>query len=494
MSLNKNLYKFSLVKLKKLLKGIVVCSSLVLLFEQCTKIKTTEIGTDLIPAVDNVITFDTTLTLVTNNYLFGDSALPVLNKDVNGTAPNHILGYISNDPQFGKTTASIFMELKPPSYKYFFENVKDSLYLDSVVLCLKWNSTWGDTVSQQKINVYQLDELMKFDSSYNTNANFTYSNLLGTKTFSPQVLKDSLFLFRQKLKNQLRIRLNNSFGDLLLSQDSAAGKPYNSDSLFRAFFKGFAIVPDVPGVGGNALMNFAISDTNTYLRLYYRYIKNGKQDTTNRSFTFLNTIPGGNANRITRDYSGSQLQAHLATPNTGDSLAYIQTSPGTYNILRMPALDGFKALKGNVMVHLAQISMVQIPGPANELDNYFTTPSILYMDFRDTLLNKQYPFFTDAIISGRYNPTTFGGVSKSVNGQNGQVVSSYNFIITRYIQNIMTRNSPNFPIYLYAPYSVLYTDFFLGFGVNKIGEGRVKLGGGTHSTQKMTLRIIYSKI
>ena len=477
-----------------MLKAIAVCCTLILIFGQCTKIKTTEIGTSLIPAVDNVLTFDTSLTLISNNYLFGDSALPILGKDFVGNTPEHVLGYVSNDPQFGKTISSIYLELKPPVYKYYFENVKDSLTLDSVVLCLKWNATWGDTIAQQRVNVYELANLMKADSAYNTNAFFRYFKKLGTKDFSPQILNDSLYLFRQNLANQLRLRLDDSFGQSLLSQDSSEGGAYRTDSAFRAFFKGFAIVPETQGVGGNALMSFAISDTNTYLRLYYKYVKNGKVDTANRSFSFVNTNQGGNANKIIRDFTGSQIANHLNPVPGGDSLAYIEASPGTYNIIRIPSIEGFKAAKGNVMVHLAEISMIQIPGPANENDNYLLPPPVLYMDFLDTIQNIQYPFITDALSVGRYDPRVFGGQAKNVVGLNGRVVAGYNFVITRYLQNMITRNSPNFPIYLYAPYTVTYPELRIGFGVNNLTRGRVKLGGGTHSSQKMKLRIIYSKI
>ena len=482
------------MNLKKLLIGITICCTLVIFFAQCTKIKTTEIGTDLIPVVDNVLTFDTSLTVVTNNFLFGDSALPTLGADLNGNAPEHVLGYISNDPQFGRTNASIFMELKPPFYKYYFENVSDSLFLDSVVLCLKWNSTWGDTNAVQKIDVYELNNELRGDSVYNTNAAFRYTNLLGTRSFAPNVLNDSLFLFRQNLADQLRIRLDDSFGTKLLSQDSADGEPFSSDSAFRKFFKGFAIVPDDNIAGANALMSFAISDTNTYLRLYYRYVKNGVLDTTNRSFVYKNNYPSGNANSIRRNHSGSQLQNHLASNPSGDSLVYIQSAPGSYSIIRLPSIEGFKASKGNVIVHLAELTMVQIPGPANEFDNYLTAPAVIYMDFLDTIQNVQFPFLTDALLSGRYDPRVFGGQARSVVGLNGQVVTGYNLFITRYIQNIITRNTPNFPLYLYAPYTVSYFNLRLSFGVNRLSQGRVKLGGGTHSAQKMRLRIIYSKI
>jgi hypothetical protein len=487
----------TLVNLKISMHALLACLIATILFSHCTKIKSTDLGTDLIPAADNVSTFDTTLSLETVNYLFGDSALPLLGKSLNGSVPEYMMGYISNDPQFGTSKGNMYFEMKPPGYKYFFENVKDSLALDSVVLCLKWNGTWGDTNAVQKIDVFELVDLLNPDSNYNTQAALRYRDLLGYRSFQPSLLNDSLYLFREKLNNQLRIRLSDEFGQRLLSADSSAGQPYSSDSAFRAFFKGFSLVPDDAGGGasGNALMSFALSDTNSYLKIYYTYIKNGILDTTSRTWRFPNSSPGGNANRIERDYTGSQLAAHLGRPQGGDSLAFIQTSPGSYTILRMPALDQFKAIKGNVIVHLAEIQMSQIPAPANELNPLFTVPQQMYMDFRDTISGIQTPFLTDAFQTGRFEPRLFGGTAKATTAPNGSPISTYSFFITRYVQQIITRNTANFPIYLYSPYTVVYgSPYNFSLAISPLARGRVKLGGGKHSSAPMRMRIVYSKI
>jgi hypothetical protein len=84
--------------------------------------------------------------------------------------------------------------------------------------------------------------------------------------------------------------------------------PLNNDSSWNSFLKGFAVVPDVAGgPAANALMGFAISDTNTYLRLYYRYDTASKKDTTFKTFRY--NVFTGFANNITRDYTGSQMAA-----------------------------------------------------------------------------------------------------------------------------------------------------------------------------------------
>ena len=43
--------------------------SAIFLLTACTKIDTTHLGSDLIPSVDNVNTFETTLDVVANNYI-----------------------------------------------------------------------------------------------------------------------------------------------------------------------------------------------------------------------------------------------------------------------------------------------------------------------------------------------------------------------------------------------------------------------------------------
>lgn len=469
-------------------------SLITVVFGSCTKIKSTDIGTELLPTIDKLSTFDTLLPVVTENFLFGDSALPVIGKDFQGRAVEHVVGSVSNDPMFGTTEASIFMELKPPGYKYYFENVKDSLTLDSVVLCLKWNRTWGDTNAVQKLNVYELSEQIRNDTSYTSNAFFNYSTLLGSRSFAPKILDDSVYLFRQTLARQLRIKLSDAFGKKLLTADSANGQPYATDSLFRAFFKGLAIVPESAGASGNALMGFALSDTNTHLVLHYKVQKGGKIDTVYKKFSFDNVALGGNANRIIRKTAGSEMAKHLTQTAGGDSLLYIQSSPGSYATVRMPSLSGFKAAKGNVMIHLAELVMEQVADPTSMVEPYLTVPNVLYLDYLDTITKKQKPFLQDALPAGQFDPLLFGGLATDMISPSGQKISGYRIYITRYVQNIITRNSANFPLYLYAPYSVAYSDLFIGFSVNRLAEGRVRIGGGTHSRQRMRLRLVYTKI
>ncbi|MFN5931751.1 MAG: DUF4270 family protein [Sphingobacteriales bacterium] len=458
----------------------------------CTKIKSTEIGTSLIPVVDNISTFDTLLEVETENFILPDSSYPRLSLTSIGGIPTLIAGQINNDPQFGKTTGSLFFHFKPSGFPYSFETTnKDSLYLDSVVLCMNWSGYLiGDTNRLQKFNVHLLEYTPRFDSSYSLRDIIPYDQLLGTRIFAPSVLNDSLYLFRQTTANQLRIRLSDDWGRQLLKLDSSAGKPFNNDSLFRRFLPGLAVVPDPNSNTGNALMGFNLSDTSSYIRIYYRYTLGGKMDTTHKSFRY-----GGNAgfvNNIKRNHQGSEI-FNAAKPGP-DSLIYIKTTPGSYAKIRVKSLNGFKATKGNVLVHNAQLVMTQVP-TTGQNDDLFIAPDFLYLDYIDSIKNIRQPFLFDAFPDGSLEPAIFGGVRKSIAGPVGTINNEYRFNITRYIQGVITRNDPNFQLYLSSPHLIFYSTPALFSGLNPIAKGRVKLGGGNNrSGKKMYLRIVYSKL
>ncbi len=475
----------------RLLKGFVLFL-IITSFSYCTKIKGTDIGAELIPAIDNVYTFDTTLEIQTFNQLVPDSMLPRLGRDASGNTGDYALGIISNNFQFGKTKASIFVEFKPTVYPFSFENIPDSLYFDSAVVCLRYTSTFGDTNAIQTISIYKINELLKGDSAYQTNKVVTYSEKIGSSSFAPSVLNDSLYLFRQNINNQLRIKIDNQFAAKLLTFDTSKLSPLNNDSSFRDYLKGFAIVPESNG-SANALMNFNVSDTASYFRLYYRVMKNGIIDSTFKDLKFNRALPSAAVNRIERNYTGSEILKNFTQNTKGDSLVFIQATPGSYAMLKIQGIDDFKKTKGNVMVHLAEIQMEEVVTPGRQ-QGLFYAPLFMYSEVYDTASNAYYPFLSDGFTSGTFDIQTFGGLRTYKTDNSIQQGAKYKMNITRYVQGIITRNFPNTPIRLSAPYSVKYDDLYISFALNNLCAGNVVLGGGNNSSKKMKLRLVYSKL
>ena len=129
--------------------GTIFTSLFILLFS-CKKINdSTSLGGGLIPPVDNISTFDTTLEV----HAFNDTFNILTDTTFYSSEYTHYLGRIDNDPFFGKTDAKIYLELKPSEYRYTFLNRPDSLHIDSVVLILDYVETYGDTTVPQTISV-----------------------------------------------------------------------------------------------------------------------------------------------------------------------------------------------------------------------------------------------------------------------------------------------------------------------------------------------------
>ena len=136
------------------LSFIAIIATVAIVFSACRKInESTELGGDLIPAVDNINTFDTLINVLGYNYTFGlfnDSQYLARSEE-------HFLGLINNDPFFGKTDARIFFELKPSFYPQYPFNRRDSIKIDSIVVVLNYIETYGDTNIAQSLKVYEID-------------------------------------------------------------------------------------------------------------------------------------------------------------------------------------------------------------------------------------------------------------------------------------------------------------------------------------------------
>ncbi len=503
--------------MKLIKKSFYLC--LVILASACTKIDTTTLGGELIPVVDNINTFDTILEVQAQNEFFTDSTRL-------GTSEAFAIGNINDDPLFGKTNGELFFELKPA---IFPSVVSDSLVtgFDSAVLVLSFKGVFGDTIPPLNFKLFELGQNIRNDSVYNLSSGFTAgSTLLGQKTISPKNFKDTNYIKRgdslyAKTTNELRIRINPSFAQDLFNKgkDSTINGMNYNDSTFKTKFKGFALNTDV----GRAICYFGLG-TGAKLEFFYRKqnrTKSGIKQEDTVSISYVNTAFTGFANKIIRNRAGATINNFLA-PNTSE--VFIQGSPGTYATLKIPALAGLS----NRVIHRAELIMVQSPDPLSE--TYAPSPG-LYLDAQDTgtvLSYKGIPYDLSPETGGLPNTSGygnpcypfqsginfpyFGGITQQSDRReiiNGQKYYTYNFALTRYVQNIVTKKERSYDLRLSAPFNFSYSncnssttippiDFiFNGSRLNPVAGGRIRLYGGTGAPDpklKMRLRIIYSKI
>ncbi|MET0244377.1 MAG: DUF4270 family protein, partial [Flavitalea sp.] len=144
---------------RKILAPLSAFALLITVYTACTRIDTTDIGNNLIPVVDNINTFDTTLEVITDNFLFDDTSRVF-------DSENHALGVIANDPVFGKISAGIYFNFTPLTNGNYPFIAKDSIKApDSVVLSLDFRNVFGDSLSNQNFQIAELQGNPGFNDS-----------------------------------------------------------------------------------------------------------------------------------------------------------------------------------------------------------------------------------------------------------------------------------------------------------------------------------------
>lgn len=490
--------------------------SIVIINWSCTKLDTTNLGSDLIPAVDNVNTFADTFYINATQHDYTDTTLVFSNSDV-------ALGNINTDPLFGRTEAKLFFQLKPDVFPFAFGNA-DSIAggLDSVVLCLAYKGFWGDSTMPQLLQVNELNDNAFRDSLGSgwywptTYEPTGIGTLVGSKQVDIRDLRNYIVYNnkRDSANNQIRIKLDlGNFANRLFASDSfGLDKPGNhiflNDSIFRHTFNGFS-VKTVSG-NGNALMYVNYADTNTKLEVHYRRKNAGKIDTVYSSFKFRSTTASDSsiyrsvyANYINRSRSGSLSE----NPLPGE--LYLQGQPGTYAELKIPQLTGYT----NRIVHRAEIIVEQINDPTDIFANFFVPPTFLYLDLKDSASPVKYkPIYYDLAPGQYYNPddvtgysvypasgpdfSYFGGFKRAKTGPFGESMYYYNINVTRYIQRMVTDQSRNYDMRLWPAYSFKYPQYssqYYGYN-NSVALGRIRVGNGDNPNYRMRIRIVYSKI
>ena len=257
------------------------------------------------------------------------------------------------------------------------------------------------------------------------------------------------------------------------------------------------MVPD-QSTGGEALNYFDM--TKSRISFYIRYKNSGTADTTVINFALSGY--SGLSNSIVRNYGSSEITNHLSQPESGDSLLFIQASPGTFALLNVPSLTGLS----NRVINRAEIIVDQVYSP-NTLDNIFPAPLNLYVEVKDSSINNdQYipipcDFSSNELNSGfQY----LGGQRANITNSSGQSIAEYHLNITRYVQSIVTKGKKNLTLKLSAPDYVTNTSTYVdwcGQGIgpfsvmrNYSAEGRVVLNGTNHTPTRVRLHVVYSKL
>jgi hypothetical protein len=372
------------------------------------------------------------------------------------------------DPVFGKTTASLYTQLRLPGNNPDFGL---NPICDSVVLSLTYASDFYGKKERktQRISVYQLDNTMSTSSDYYSNNTINY----GTNDFASGFLYtprpvDKVVVMGDTLKAHLRVRLQQSFGQVILNRQ---GDPeLANNTAFQNFTRGLFITSDVTGsatVGDGNILHFKMGDIQTKLTIYYRNSNATNNDSLKYDIS-LSSIARFSA--FQHDFSSgySYLQSQLASTST-DTTVFVQSLAGVKSKIEFPHLLHWND-SGKIAINRAEL-VIKVDTTNNalyQLDTFAAPAKLILFGISATNTNYAIPDAFD--------------INESFGGSYDATKKEYRFNIDRYVQQILNGTRAN-------------TGLFLVASGGAVNSHRVVLGSGSsQGYQKMKLNITYTKL
>ncbi|MCG8307535.1 MAG: DUF4270 family protein [Cytophagales bacterium] len=306
----------------------------------------------------------------------------------------------SEDEHLGSVTAKAFFQVGRDSLGTYPDD--ENAKYDSLTLEMIFNGySYYDTTQIQTFYLYSvIDEMELGDDGllYNTSDvpyDTTSVYYLGQVSFLPRVRKDE----------PEYMRLDDVFGRTLFELLQQKDDIVTSSDEFKAYIRGFALVPDTSNTCIIGLGN------ETNIKLFYR--QDGAQ--VEQVFPIANNI---HFTRIAADTSNAVFhalptqRASLSSDETGD-IAFIQGGTGLGIRLEFPYLDYVRELSENNLVTDAELILRPVKGSYSGLN---PLPSDLTAYKIDKYNNITGEFVINPLLfyDDEYNEDTFYRIS--ING------------------------------------------------------------------------------
>ena len=413
------------------ISGIII--SLLITLYSCIK-DPDNIGRDLLPASDNLVVSIDSSTLI-GSYTISDNKIPTSQKSY------YVLGS-QKDSIFGLGSASILTQFHP----VLLNSVDSTRTLDSLILFLSSSNHFGDSLSQLKVRVFELNQKLKTDTNYYSDINpaeyYSLSSELADATFS---LGDSL----------IRIKITDP--EFINKFETLPDSVFKDLKDFADQFYGFFISVDpVTEQGGYTYLDMPSS----YTKLVFYYNGDTISDVYNMGFSTY----AAKANVFSHDYAGFPIAVNLDLPGGKDSLMFIDGLAGTSGRIIFP--DSLKnlRLKEHIAINRAELifPIDTLFYPSLSKENY---PSKLFLlDEADNPLYDYEIDKTGGYYGGTYNKT----------------LNAYVFNIGLHLQSFISGKIDNLDLKLISFYSDVKAD-------------HVILKGATSVNAPIKLKVIYTE-
>lgn len=318
------------------------------------------------------------------------------------------------DQTWGEVSSSYYAEYNVPS---FSPQTDHSYQLDSITLKLTHSGHyWGDTLTQQLIQVYRLKETIELiDNKQKYNVS----------TLDTEAVPFFSFLYtpRPGQKKELEIRMPDEFGQQLLTDLTEQKEAFNSQEKFRDYFHGLAFIAENTG---QCITGFQVNDTSMCITLHYQDIES-ERIPTELSFGINTTYAFTGIKQNRENTPVSALESGIANAVSSSHLehrAYLQGLSGFYNQIDFPYLNKLQELGEVVSIESATLYLYPVQGTYG---TFSQLPSELRLYItNDNNILEDYVYGTDGVTVQTGNLTIDDALGRN---------TYYSFNVTTFIQN-----------------------------------------------------------
>lgn len=385
--------------------------ALLILFVSCEE--NNDLGMDLLPSEDLIEVRSLVEKSSISSYTYREDSIKT------DESSKSLIG-IFNDPEFGKTKIDFAAQFRLQAYPEYGTNP----VVDSVKLFLYYRGVYGDTVTPQTFNVYELETALDVDADYYQGTDLkslASDQLIGQREYTPQIRLDSASA--DTFFQLISIPLDNSLGEKLVNADSL--QMVNND-VFLEYFKGLYIETEKDTDEGGAILQLDAAANSSFqgsaMVVYYNNDENMEADEPD---TLLNpyviTQFSARVNSIQHDYSETAFFDNLNADTGDDSLIYVQSTGGLKSKIYIDDLSLWKD-SVNIAINKAEL-VFQIDTLASEVEKYPPPRQLLF-----TVLDEEGREFLPA--DYMFSPVFYGGAMNPND-------YTYKFNITQHIQQII---------------------------------------------------------
>ncbi len=312
-----------------------------------------------------------------------------------------------NDPLFGRTDAAFAAQFRLP----YHPDYDPSAEVDSVVLKMTYKKIYGDTVSSQTVQVYELIGNLNYDAKYLSSFNIkslASSVPIGTGSFIPKFRTDSTLT--DTTEQVISVRLNKSFGSSLLKIDSL--KMVNNEEFVNVF-KGLYIGATPINRKGTLV------SVNASASMIVLYFHDAVSDTL--GYAYRVSANSANVSGFNHDYTLARFNQNLNKESNNDTLIYIQPTGGIKSKVYVPSLSKWKD-STNYIINKATLTF----HADTIMSDYrrYSMPDRIYLKVINETGEEEFP--ADSQLSSSY----YGGYFD-------YTTATYSFNVTQHLQQLI---------------------------------------------------------